>query len=304
MNAHGNRRGRFVWRRAGRRASSLDQPSTHVDAARIGAQENFVMRYTLNGYIPNQFDTRFPFRRDNRRPDGTWLAPDATEDNIKGTSVDPHDPVWPHWERRPPLEAEGEFISRAPFFDIDEITQTAKFYPPGAPLLDRNLGGNPATRQRDRDILTGNHWRRRLLVGPLEQATRDIPDGGAPGLPTRESGYPPDPSTQMAFYVPSQPRSPILSDTQREAIAREWAQRTGNFGLALGVLGPGLGALGAHPAIGLTLGAGSRALSNPEVQQAIGEGAANKAEHDARQRVNDAISGIIWQEYQKRGGFR
>jgi hypothetical protein len=81
------------------------------------------MRYILDGYIPSAFDTRFPFRRDNRRPDGTWAAEDATEDNIKPTSVDPYDPVWPRWRKTPPLDAEGEFVSRDPFFDVDEITQ-------------------------------------------------------------------------------------------------------------------------------------------------------------------------------------
>jgi hypothetical protein len=87
--------------------------------------------------------TQFPFRRDNRRRDGLWDAPDATEDSIKGTSVDPYDPVWPRWKQAPPHHGEGEFISDEPSFDIDEITQMAKFYPPGTPLMDRNLDGNP-----------------------------------------------------------------------------------------------------------------------------------------------------------------
>ena len=72
---------------------------------------------------PNQLGNSFPFRHDNRNPDGTWDAPDATDDNIRGTSVDPHEPVWPRWTRTPPLNGEGEFVSSAPFFDIDEITQ-------------------------------------------------------------------------------------------------------------------------------------------------------------------------------------
>ena len=62
----------------------------------------------------------FPFRRDNRRPDGTWDAPDATDDKVKGTSVDPYDPVWPRWTKAPPIGGEGEFVSNQPFFDIDE----------------------------------------------------------------------------------------------------------------------------------------------------------------------------------------
>jgi hypothetical protein len=108
---------------------------------------------------------RFPFRRDNRRRDGSWDAPDATEDSIKGTSIDPYDPVWPRWRNVPPLDGEGDFVSDDPFFDIDEISQTAKFYPPGTPLTDRNIDGNPASRQRAGDIPSGNLWRRRLLVG-------------------------------------------------------------------------------------------------------------------------------------------
>jgi hypothetical protein len=115
----------------------------------------------------------FPFRRDNRRRDGSWDAPDATEDNVKGTSVDPYDPVWPRWTKTPALHGEGEFISDDPFFDIDEITQTARLYPPGTPLTDKNVGGHPASRQRVRDDLTGNHWRRRLLV-PRDGETVDL----------------------------------------------------------------------------------------------------------------------------------
>ena len=113
---------------------------------------------------------RFPFRRDNRRPDGFWDAPDADDDNIKGTSVDPYDPMWPRWKQTPPDHGEGEFISEEPFFDIDEIMQRADFYPPGRPLADKNLRGNPASRQRVGDMRGGNLSRRRLLVGrPSEE---------------------------------------------------------------------------------------------------------------------------------------
>jgi hypothetical protein len=84
----------------------------------------------------------FPFRQNNRRPDGTWAAPDATEVNIKGTSVEPYDPIWPRWKRSPPLGADGQFIAHQPFFDIDEITQKVEFYPPGRGLVDRNVNGN------------------------------------------------------------------------------------------------------------------------------------------------------------------
>jgi hypothetical protein len=77
--------------------------------------------------------------------------------------------VWPRWTKAPPHDGDGEFTSDEPFFDIDEITQTAKFYPPGTPLVDKNLDGNPATRQRVRDIPSGNLWRRRLLVGQFAE---------------------------------------------------------------------------------------------------------------------------------------
>jgi lysozyme len=120
--------------------------------------------------MPFSFGPYFPFRRDNRKPDGTWKAPDATDDNIKGTSVDPRQPVWPRWTQTPPDHGEGEFVSGEPFFDIDEISQKAEFYPPGRPLTDKNVNGNPASRQRVGDMPGGNLWRRRLLVGPVGQA--------------------------------------------------------------------------------------------------------------------------------------
>ena len=115
---------------------------------------------------------RFPFRRDNRRSDGFWDVPDATDDNIKGTSVDPYDPVWPRWKQAPPQHGEGEFIADEPFFDIDEVMQRAEFYPPGRALVDKNAGGNPASRQRVGDMPSGNLSRRRLLV-----ARSDSSDG-------------------------------------------------------------------------------------------------------------------------------
>jgi hypothetical protein len=116
----------------------------------------------------------FPFRYDNRKPDGTWDAPDATDDNIKGTSVDPYDPVWPRWRRTPPPGANGEFISDQPFFDIDEITQRVELHPPGRPLADWNVDGQPASRRRVGDVPSGNHWRRRLLVAPAAQTPRNL----------------------------------------------------------------------------------------------------------------------------------
>ena len=50
--------------------------------------------------MPYGFGPYFPFRRNNRKPDGTWDAPDSTDENIKGTSVDPHRPMWPRWKHR------------------------------------------------------------------------------------------------------------------------------------------------------------------------------------------------------------
>jgi len=143
------------------------------------------MRFRFPSSIPNELEKLFPFRQGNRKPDGTWDAPDATEDNIKGTSVDPYVPVWPRWKQSPPPDGEGDFISDEPFFDIDEITQTAKFYPPGASLVDKNVGGNPASRQRVGDIPSGNRWRRRLLVGREDNSegwpqTRMSPESDRP----------------------------------------------------------------------------------------------------------------------------
>jgi hypothetical protein len=141
-----------------------------------------------------KFRPYFPFRRDNRRPDGLWDAPDTTDDNIKGTSVDPYEPVWPRWKQAPPLHGEGDFVSDQPYFDIDEIRQAAEFYPPGRPLVDMNVGGNPASRQRVADMPGGNFFRRRLLVQPDDPPQMDsglhstgasdaelVPIGLAPG---------------------------------------------------------------------------------------------------------------------------
>jgi hypothetical protein len=132
-------------------------------------RSSFAMRFRFPPIVPSGLAMLFPFRLDNRKPDGSWDAPDATEDNIKGTSVDPHEPMWPRWRQTPPPEGEGEFVSEEPFFDIDEITQKAVFYPPGRPLVDKNVDGNPGSRQRVGDTLTGNLWRRRLLVGSLNR---------------------------------------------------------------------------------------------------------------------------------------
>lgn len=112
----------------------------------------------------------FPFRRDNRKSDGRWDAPDATRDSIRGTSVDPDEPVWPRWRESPPLHHEGDFVSVDPFYDIDEISGRVEFYPPGRPLRDGNVDGNPARRQRVGDLPAGNSWRRRLLVSGADES--------------------------------------------------------------------------------------------------------------------------------------
>jgi hypothetical protein len=114
--------------------------------------------------MQDRFGSYFPFRRDNRRRDGRWDAPLADRGDIRGTSVDPNEPLWPRWKKTPPLHHEGDFVSNEPFFDIDEITGKAEFYPPGMPLRDGNVNGNPARRQRVDDLPAGNSWRRRLLV--------------------------------------------------------------------------------------------------------------------------------------------
>jgi hypothetical protein len=129
------------------------------------------MRYRYNPYTSSELERLFPFRQNNRRPDGFWNAEDATRDNIKGTSVDPSTPVWPRWRETPPLHGEGEFISHEPFFDIDEITQRADFYPTGRPLVDRNVDGHPASRQRVNDTDAGNLRRRRLLVAQPDKSS-------------------------------------------------------------------------------------------------------------------------------------
>jgi hypothetical protein len=41
--------------------------------------------------MPYDFSPFFPFRCDNRKADGTRDAPDATNENIKDTSVDPYE---------------------------------------------------------------------------------------------------------------------------------------------------------------------------------------------------------------------
>jgi hypothetical protein len=166
----------------------------------------------------------FPFRRDNRRSDGTWAADDATEDNIKGTSVDRYEPVWPSWKKTPPPDFEGEFVSDEPFFDIDEITQTARFYPPGTPLVDKNLDGNPASRQRVRDFLTGNHWRRRLLLARADDASTFVRPAadqkGLAGAPPSVAGAVPL-HTDGAVVVDRSPGAPDAVPSKRSTDHRQ-----------------------------------------------------------------------------------
>jgi hypothetical protein len=59
----------------------------------------------------NSSRKQFPFRQDNRRRDGTWDAGDATPDNVKGTSVDLYDPVWPRWRKTPSYDDDGTSAS-------------------------------------------------------------------------------------------------------------------------------------------------------------------------------------------------
>jgi len=244
--------------------------------------------------MQDRFGSYFPFRRDNRKRDGRWDAPPADRDNIRGTSVDPNEPLWPRWKKTPPLHHEGDFVSDEPFFDIDEITGKAEFYPPGRPLRDGNVGGNPARRQRIDDLPAGNSWRRRLLVGQKDEnqyRKNDIDEADA--------------GMQLAFHVPSQPQYPLLSDAQRKEIAERAAKRTDDIGTALGAAGTGLGMMpGTSKGLGIVLDEAGRILGNPAVQQSIGEGTANKAEHDARQRVNDTLYQLLWQEIYKSGGLR
>src|SRR4030095_13895369 len=62
------------------------------------------------------------------------------------------------------------------FFDIDEIAQKAEFYPPGRALVDKNVDGHPASRQRISDTDAGNLWRRRLLVGRTPEGATEPGD--------------------------------------------------------------------------------------------------------------------------------
>jgi hypothetical protein len=136
----------------------------------------------------------FPFQHSNRNKDGTWEAPLADRDNILGTSVDPHEPQWPRWKKTPPPHREGDFVSDDPFYDIDEISGKAEFYPPGRPLRDGNVDGNPARRQRVDDLPAGNSWRRRLLVARGDdirgnvQLAADADPKGPPAAPPSAAG--------------------------------------------------------------------------------------------------------------------
>jgi len=175
--------------------------------------------------MPLKFGPYFPFRKDNRKPDGTWDAPDATDDNIKGTSVDPHEPVWPRWKQKPPVHGEGEFVSDEPFFDIDEITQKTTFYPSGTPLVDKDVDGNPASRQRIGDMPGGNLWRRRLLVGAAQDGEIDSEspeyDGQMPAdaRALQLAGAAPPPS-RPAPRAPAAAPQTEFNDTDVDLLAR------------------------------------------------------------------------------------
>lgn len=167
----------------------------------------------------------FPFQHSNRNKDGTWEAPLANRGNILGTSIDPHEPLWPRWKRTPPPHYEGDFVSDDPFFDIDEISGKVEHYPPGRPLRDGNVDGNPARRQRVDDLPAGNSWRRRLLVDALPRTAQQGDDlvliaqapPGVPGAPTPNSGArnvrgippPPDPPFVPDWLLPKPVTIPL-----------------------------------------------------------------------------------------------
>ena len=171
-----------------------------------------------------------PFQLSNRNEDGTWEAPLADRDNILGTtSVDPHEPQWPRWKKTPPLHYEGDFVSDDPFFDIDEISGKVEFYPPGRPLRDGNVDGNPARRQRVDDLPTGNSWRRRLLLAADRRTTAGGRPQEYPALvqltePPLQANTPPRPN-------PPLPRQPTPNDPEFWAVRPprggegQWASR-------------------------------------------------------------------------------
>lgn len=157
-----------------------------------------------NRFRLTQRASAFPFQRNNRNKDGAWDAPLADRNNILGTSVDPYEPVWPRWKQKPPPRHEGDFVSDEPFYDIDEISGKVELYPPGRPLRDGNVDGNPARRQRVDDLPAGNSWRRRLLVGNGEEVSISTPNVIAaaerPALPPRP-GTPFNPFTEAPVTV-------------------------------------------------------------------------------------------------------
>jgi hypothetical protein len=174
----------------------------------------------------NQRVSALPFHQNNRNKDGTWEAPLADRDNILGTSIDPHEPVWPRWKRTPPPHHEGDFVSDDPFFDIDEISGKVEFYPPGRPLRDGNVDGNPARRQRVDDLPTGNSWRRRLLIGHADESSNAMSvrpnKSGGNVVPVR---YVPDGKGGKA-YIPDWTSTPPRVEFQEKGLGgfREYGE--------------------------------------------------------------------------------
>ena len=103
--------------------------------------------------------TQFPFRHDNRRRDGLWDAPDATEDSIKGTSVDPYDPVWPRWRQAPPHTARESSSAMSRSSTSTRSRRRAKFYPPG-----RAAGGHEPRRQSSEPSKNWRHPQRQSMA--------------------------------------------------------------------------------------------------------------------------------------------
>jgi hypothetical protein len=91
-------------------------------------------------------------------------VPPATPENLRGTSADRDNPVWPHWTEIPPKEFEvGKWRSDEPYWRIDGLTGTMELICPGTPMRDIRFYGQPQTYQNS-GIPGGNPWMSRLNV--------------------------------------------------------------------------------------------------------------------------------------------